>query len=97
MIPKAFSNDKVLHFGGYALLGALFLRALITYPIRKKRTLILLSILCASLYGVSDEFHQSFVPSRNADVYDVLADTVGSVLGVAAYYLLNRFSGLQKR
>ncbi|MBM2835248.1 MAG: VanZ like family protein [Candidatus Brocadiaceae bacterium] len=38
-----------------------------------------LSIGIASLYGISDEFHQSFTPHRSVDVFDWLADTAGAV------------------
>lgn len=95
-IPEAFSNDKLLHLAGYALLGALFMRALMTFPIKSKRMIIMLSIICASVYGVTDEIHQSFVPSRHADVFDVLADSIGSVLGVMTYYFMGRVSEFQK-
>jgi len=46
---------------------------------------MILSILLSSLYGISDEIHQHFVPSRNADVMDVMADILGSILGVYLY------------
>ena len=41
--------------------------------------------LIAAIYGVSDEFHQAFVPTRAPDVRDVIADGVGAALtlGVA--------------
>ncbi len=48
----------------------------------------LLSISASTAYGISDEIHQYFVPYRTADVMDVLADMVGSVHGLLAYFLL---------
>ena len=85
-IPRLPYIDKVLHLGGYAVLGALFLRALRTLPFKNRLRLVMfLSILLSSLYGISDEIHQHYVPYRNADVMDALADAVGSVLGVFAY------------
>ncbi len=39
------------------------------------------------LYGISDEFHQSFVPGRQPSWYDVLADGLGGLLGVLAVAL----------
>ena len=54
----------------------------------------LAAIALASLYGVTDELHQYFVPGRNCDVHDWLADTTGAAiavaLGVAATVLLRR-------
>lgn len=47
------------------------------------------AVLIASLYGVSDEFHQSFV-GRDATVQDWLADTVGAMLMAALILLLWR-------
>ncbi len=38
----------------------------------------------AALYGVTDEWHQSFVPGRMADIRDVVADAAGAALGLAA-------------
>jgi VanZ family protein len=78
----------VLHFIAYALLGALFLRAFKTTRIKHHLKLIFaLSVLFSSLYGISDEIHQSFVPYRTADVMDVIADILGSVFGVGAFLL----------
>lgn len=38
----------------------------------------------ATFYGVTDEWHQSFVPGRMADARDVIADAAGAALGLAA-------------
>jgi VanZ family protein len=79
--------DKLLHFAGYALLGALFLRAFNTTPIKHHLKLVLiLSVLLSALYGISDEIHQSFVPFRTADVLDALSDILGSIAGVYLYH-----------
>jgi len=80
--------DKVLHFVAYALLGALFLRAFYTTRIKRHLKLIIfLSILFSSLYGISDEIHQSFVPFRTADAMDALTDILGSAFGVGVFSL----------
>ena len=42
---------------------------------------MLLTIVCATVYGISDEFHQWFVPGRTADVHDVMADAIGATRG----------------
>jgi len=47
--------------------------------------LIILSVLSSSLYGISDEIHQHFVPYRSAEWMDIFADILGSVFGVFIY------------
>lgn len=39
--------------------------------------------LAASFYGVIDEAHQYFVPGRNCNIWDWIADTLGAVIGAA--------------
>jgi hypothetical protein len=71
------------HTIGYALLGALLLRALAggrVSGVTWGRALA--AVLLATLYGVSDEAHQSFVPGRSPDRFDVLADCAGAALAV---------------
>ena len=90
-VPELPYIDKVLHFFAYALLGALFVRAFKTTRIKNKLKLVLiLSVLLSSLYGISDEIHQYFVPYRNADLMDVLADLLGSIMGVYIYQAIVR-------
>ena len=86
-IPDVRFMDKMLHFGAYALLGILFFRAYETLPLRdNKKLLILLSIVSAILYGISDEVHQYYVPSRHGDILDGVANAIGSIIGVVLYY-----------
>lgn len=73
--------DKVAHAGAYGVLGALL-------TVATGRPW--LAVLISALFGVSDEFHQSFVPQRAADVYDVLADTIGATIGATFVALLSR-------
>ena len=87
-LPEFKFSDKFLHFSAYAVLGILFFRAFQTLRIKTNiRLLILLSIVSASLYGVSDEIHQYFVPFRNADIMDVLANILGAACGVILYQM----------
>ena len=88
-IPSFPLVDKVLHFVAYGLMGILFYRAYQTLRIKNNiQMLMLLSVVSASLYGISDEIHQSFVPFREAEVADVIADIIGAFSGVYLYRLL---------
>ncbi|UCE53338.1 MAG: VanZ family protein [Desulfobacterales bacterium] len=80
--------DKALHFVAYGVMGILFYRAYRTLRIKNYRQiLILLSVVSASLYGISDEIHQHFIPYRNADLLDVMADILGAICGAYLYGL----------
>ena len=85
VVPEALNNDKLLHLLGYALMGALCMRAWLTGPFKHTGMVIILAIITTVLYGASDEFHQAFVPYRHADVFDVVADGVGGVIGTILY------------
>lgn len=71
--------DKVAHFGAYLVLGFL-LAAGRGVPVRIGRT-----ILYGSFYGFLDEVHQSFVPGRSSDIWDLAADSLGVTVGVLLF------------
>ena len=86
-MPNVPFLDKLLHFGAYALLGILFFRAFETLPLRDNHNLLIfISIASATVYGISDEVHQYFVPHRHADILDGVANAIGSICGVFFYY-----------
>ena len=84
--------DYVAHALGYAGLGALLVRALGGGPLGSMtRSLIVPAALIGALYGLSDEFHQSFIPGRMASVGDLAADAIGSLGGAAAAAAMGAF------
>ncbi|MCK4613219.1 MAG: VanZ family protein, partial [Thermoplasmata archaeon] len=48
------------------------------------------AFILGSLYGVSDEIHQHFVPRRSSDVLDLVADFLGVLIGIGIMLLLLR-------
>jgi VanZ family protein len=85
-VPGRFTG--LGHFGLYAMLGALYLAAL--SPQRPSWKHAIAAVLLASAYGVTDEFHQSFVPGRMPDVMDWLVDTAGAASAAGVMALLSR-------
>ena len=86
-LPSFEFSDKLMHFGAYAVMGVLFYRAYQTLPLKTNfQSIVLLSMISASLYGVSDEIHQAFVPERDGSFGDVIADVLGAVCGVYVYH-----------
>ena len=75
--------DKLLHTVGYAGVSVLALRAFHGGFERPRLGPTAYAGLAVVLWGISDEFHQSFVPGRDASAWDVLADAVGFALAVA--------------
>jgi VanZ family protein len=53
--------------------------------------LALVSIAFCSLYGASDEWHQSFVVGRSSDILDWLADTSGASAGIFLLHKLRKY------
>jgi len=79
-------GDKPLHAIEYGILGLLCYRAFRhAAGARAARSALLLAILASTGYGVTDEIHQAFVPLREPDAWDVLADLLGSALGASAW------------
>jgi VanZ family protein len=68
----------------YALLALLLAWGLgRVFPAWGRTRVLGLAFLLPLAYGVSDEFHQHFVPGRSVDPLDVLADATGALLVVA--------------
>lgn len=90
--PPFLFGDKLLHLVEYAVFGYLAARA---FKNSKnfvfKEKFRLLAFLCGVIYGLSDEFHQLFVPNRQADIGDVGIDALGTLLGVA---LMNKVNNI---
>ena len=75
-----FITRKIAHFTEYAILGFLAARAFRTSPrpaISQRWFLICMTLIV--VYALVDEYHQSFVPSRTASVWDSLIDMAGGL------------------
>jgi VanZ family protein len=70
---------KLAHAAEYAVLGALLLRATARPGI---------AFVLGSVYAVSDELHQAFVPGRAGSPLDVALDTVGVAVGILLWQVV---------
>lgn len=74
--------DKLLHMTEYTIFSILLFKALsVTLNIRSAVKLTAIVFAVGILYAASDEWHQSFVPCRDCDVHDAMADGVGLLMG----------------
>ena len=79
-----FLLRKAGHFTEYAILALLAARAFRSSTRELLRTRwFWLSLLLVVVYALGDEFHQSFVPSRTASIYDSMIDTFGGLTALA--------------
>jgi VanZ family protein len=77
---------KLAHLSEYFIFGFL-----VSHVLQKRSGLmsvrqIPLAITFGIIYAISDELHQSFVPSRTASTMDVLLDTIGFICGSFCFY-----------
>jgi VanZ family protein len=87
----ANTSDKVAHFGAYALLGVLMARAIAgaAWAGYTPRT-VWYGWAFATLYALTDELHQAFVPGRTPSMGDVTADSAGAMLGALLAFVISR-------
>jgi VanZ family protein len=82
-----FLIRKLAHWTEYFILAALLVRAMVARPagfIAKRH--LLWTVILAVLYAISDEWHQSFVGSRDAKASDVLIDAIAAICGALWFY-----------
>jgi len=81
-------SDKIEHFIAYFVLGITFCiwipsKNWLAKPIIYGFVVV---VLC-TLFGISDEYHQTFVPDRSGDLYDLSVDSAGGLIAVFVYFL----------
>jgi VanZ family protein len=85
-VPSFFGFDKVVHFVEYYIFGWLLYRWFSSPDwVWGRRGVLLMTLLVGIGYAVGDEWHQSFVPGRDASFFDVLLDAAGIAVAAATY------------
>ena len=90
---------KLAHVTEYAILATLLWRAMRSgAPGQMKMSIlfVLVWIGCA-LLAATDEFHQSFVPSRTASGNDVMIDICGALIGLTICIAVGTRKALKER
>lgn len=79
-------NDKLMHLGAFGGLAFLVAWAL---PTREGRAHIqgLITLVLIVGYAMIDEVTQNFIPGRNCSLGDFIADAIGAVMGLTAYFV----------
>lgn len=85
---------KFLHMVEYGILYALMLRALLPYQPRSQ-AVYAMAFFLTLIYAMTDELHQTYVPSREGKLRDVIIDGIGA--GLLWYFLSIQLPGAPKR
>ena len=84
-------KDKGVHVVEYGVLAALYAYAIYrTWPLQSWLRTLLFAALLTFVWGYLDELHQAFVPGRNSDAMDLLADSIGALAGSAGFIAFAR-------
>jgi VanZ family protein len=91
VVPSFFGFDKLAHFSEYYFFGCLICRWFLADKGRfANRHFFVLTIVIGTCYGLSDEWHQSFVPGRHASLWDVFFDFLGVITAAFTYPLITK-------
>ena len=85
LIPYFDLDDFIYHISEYLVLSFLLYRALKTISEKPE----ILAILISTLYAITDEMHQYFVPGRISSVFDVAFDIFGIIAMQCILYIYN--------
>ena len=98
-LPSVAISDKIKHFGAFFGLSVLLSLTLLyqNKNLLFKNHFLAAALVISSIYGLLDEIHQSFVPGRNSEFLDWVADSLGAAVGVfVVFYLLKKFKYFPK-
>lgn len=79
-------QDKLAHIIEYTVFGFLLQRA---FHIDKGRNFryFICALAIGSVFSVFDEIHQLWIPGREAEIGDFIADIIGVLLGQGLFFL----------
>jgi VanZ family protein len=78
-LPKSWllSFDKLIHLIEYFILGLLLMKSMKNISTK----MLIIVIPFGIIFGIMDEYLQSFISGRFSSGWDVLADTIGVIIG----------------
>ncbi len=91
-VPHSGIPDKIAHFLLYSGLGFLFAYLIDSLEVGLAQiTLGLAVFFFTTMYGLTDEVHQTFTPGRSFEVSDILADALGGIAGWLFFLLFSTY------
>jgi len=85
-LPSFPGADKVAHMIAYGALALSFLWYFGKQGAKQRMRTVLFTVALCLVYGLSDEFHQSFIPLRSVSSLDIVADTTGALIVACIWF-----------
>lgn len=85
-LPSFPGADKMAHMLAYGALAVTFLWWFGKRGAERPHYVAGLTVLYCFAYGLSDEFHQAFIPLRSVSGWDIIADTAGAALVASVWF-----------
>ena len=82
---------KLTHLIEYGILYLLLWWAISRTTTHSKLEVFILALMSTVLFGLSDEFHQIYVPQRTASLIDATADGIGGIIMQGLLEFKNQF------
>lgn len=82
-----FSYDKLGHIGVFTILSYLFVSGLNVNRPKQLSNNAYLAFFVTITYGIAIEIMQAFIPERGMEFFDMLANGLGSILGISMFYV----------
>lgn len=76
--------SSIVHVVSYLILCFLLTKSFIVSGIKNNKAIVY-GFIITSLYGITDEIHQYFVPGREMHFSDWLLDTIGALIVFTFY------------
>ncbi|MDY2730661.1 VanZ family protein [Clostridium sp. HCP1S3_B4] len=83
--PSIFIR-KNAHAFEFLVLAILFASVLRSFGMKIRKSIIYVMFFVL-FYAVTDEFHQIFIPGRNSNVFDIVVDFIGGLIGILLFII----------
>lgn len=94
-LPLFPGFDKIAHLAVYGVLSWTVILAFSAEIRERRKSLVFAAALVIPIiYGISDEYHQSFIAGRSSELGDLVADGLGPLLVSLIWFL--KISDTQK-
>lgn len=91
LLGKVNNLDKVAHFSAFGCLNLLICVLYLKISAKEKVPLFSAPLLITTLFGITEEIYQTYIPMRSSSIYDLLADVLGAIFAIFIVNIISKF------